>query len=206
MSDSWIPKLTPDQLMSPAEAKEREREDRAQEARRLWDAIVPRTIEWDPSRPLAPGMMRLRDWEPTVSVLLFGPDGQRSAGVLFRRALGRAVATGEFWRTVSGAFWTTAADITRLAKGHPLGASEEPTARQARHCRLLILEELAAGRGDAVRSVLEGRVRMGKVSIITSSAGRQTLEKRYGEGIIEVLSPPSRPPRVVNLAKDGSRG
>lgn len=107
-------------------------------------------------------------------------DGERAA-----RAAGTTRCAA--FEVASRICWTTAPELIRVRRGHPLGRGECPEWRSTSQARLLVLDELGQEQADPrwLLELLDARYAsptQGLVTLSTSGLTREALEARYGFG------------------------
>lgn len=127
------------------------------------------------------------DWEQG-NLILMGPSDigkTTAAAVLFRRLLGRGVASAAEWPRSSSMQWFGAVELAGARREHPHGRGEAPDMVDASHASLLFLDDAGWDRDpQPVSEVLDARYKLGKPTIITTGRSRSGLAGHYGGPVV----------------------
>jgi DNA replication protein DnaC len=134
-------------------------------------------------------------YEPAHGNLcIVGPSGAgKTVAMLVAvlRLMKNASSKGDKTHPICGSFWTSGLGLARALREQRLG-SECQELEQARHCRLLFLDEIGQEMADPrwLIELLDSRYCNGGITLTTSGLRKSELEARYGMGATRRFTEP----------------
>jgi len=137
-----------------------------------------------------------REHEPREhgSALLLGPSGcgkTLAIAALAHRlvAAARAHLTEPEAQWIAGALWTTAHELVRARRQHPLGEGEAPAIERAMEAIVLFIDELGCEpASEVIFELVDHRYSRRLPTIVTSGPTLAAFASRYGDALVRRLA------------------